>query len=134
MTRMIAAVLPLLFAVGQAVAAPPERTSGKMVLDKVADGLRKFRREKEDLKRGDYLIELARTRDYRVAVVLGELQEELYADLKAGRDGTDVGWVAHIMLYTYFTPRELGGVGSQVAFTWWEANKADLRRRAKQLP
>jgi len=72
MPRMIAAVLLLLFALGQAVAGPPEKSSAKMVLDEVADGLRKYRKEQDTEKRIRWLKKLAPTKDPRVAVALGD--------------------------------------------------------------
>jgi hypothetical protein len=63
MPRMIAAVLPLLFAMGQALAGPPEKWSGKIVFDEVADGLRKYRKETDTVKRIKWLEKLAPTRD-----------------------------------------------------------------------
>src|SRR5262249_15980430 len=56
-----------------AVAGPPGGVSGRMVyVDEVADGLRKYRAARDDGKRAELLGKLARTRDPRVAVALGE--------------------------------------------------------------
>ena len=65
MPRMFAGLLPPLFAVlalltpNRAVAGPPEGVSGKMVLDEVADGLRQYRKEKDQGKRVKLLERLA---------------------------------------------------------------------------
>jgi hypothetical protein len=49
---MLIVVLALLTLLpGQSAATPPEGVSGQMVLDEVADGLRRFRREKDEKKR-----------------------------------------------------------------------------------
>ena len=60
---------------GKAVAGPPEGASGKMGLlrDEVADGLRKYRRTKNDEKCFEWLLQVGPTRDPRIGVVLGEL-------------------------------------------------------------
>ena len=82
MTRTtFAAVLPLLTVLaltlpGEAIAGPPEGVSGKMVLDEVAEGLRRFRRDEDWIKRLRLLERLAPTQDPRVAVLLGELTEQ----------------------------------------------------------
>ena len=75
MPRMFAVVPLLVLALslpGKAIAGPPEGVSGKMVLDEVADGLRKYRKEKDAVKRLRLLERLATTRDPRVAIVLVE--------------------------------------------------------------
>src|SRR5689334_6900801 len=73
----------------QAVASPPEKASGKMVLDKVADGLRRYRTEVDGWRRAQCLCDLVNLRDRsractdllsydpRVIVALGEA---LYTD------------------------------------------------------
>ena len=110
---------------GKALAGPPEGVSGKMVLDVVADGLRKYEREKDGRKRLLMMARLAATGDPRVAITLGELidtEDEL-------EDG------AFILLLRYYVPRPAGSiVGGDWVHPWWEKNEADLRRRAKQLP
>jgi hypothetical protein len=53
-----------------ALAGPPAETAGRMVLDEVADGLRRYAREGDAKKAIDTLKRLAPTCDPRVAVVL----------------------------------------------------------------
>ena len=48
------------------------RLLGKMILDEVADGLRRYRMEKDEDKRAKWLEKLAPSRDPRVMVVIGE--------------------------------------------------------------
>jgi hypothetical protein len=59
---------------GKTVAGPPDGASGRMVLDEVADGLRRYRQAKEMATRIAYLKRLALTRDPRVGVALWEAQ------------------------------------------------------------
>ena len=113
---------------GQAVAGPPEKASGKMVLDEVADGLRKYRKETNPDKRIHRLEQLARTHDPRVAIVLGDL-------LGCADAGTRFD--AAYIIWRHYNPVELRGPSSIVIIVargWWEENEADLRRRANQLP
>jgi hypothetical protein len=133
MRRIRAAVLPLLVGLAlsspsQTAAGPPDRPLGKMVLDEVADGLRRYRKETDPEKRIEWLEKLAPTRDPRVGVALGEYM----ADAPSG-------WVAAgDLLERYFLPRPVNVTTSQEwvleVSLWWQKNKADLRRRAKQLP
>ncbi|HEX5269790.1 MAG TPA: hypothetical protein VFW33_04845 [Gemmataceae bacterium] len=102
MPRTTFAALPLLAALallspGRAVAGPPEGASGRMVLDEVADGLRKYRREEDDAKRIAWLRRLAPTRDARVAAALEDCAAEgLTSDC----------WVAASeLLRRYYPPR-----------------------------
>jgi hypothetical protein len=79
MPRKTFAAVPLFLAVlaltlpGKAVAGPPEGVSGKMVLDEVADGLRKYRHETNLHRRQVWLVKLAPSRDLRVSVALTPL-------------------------------------------------------------
>ena len=65
MTGLRAVLLsaPLLLAcAAPCMAGPPERASGEMVFDEVADGLRRYRSEKDETKRVEWLRQLAPTR------------------------------------------------------------------------
>jgi hypothetical protein len=124
---MIAAVLLLLCTMGQAVAGPPEKASGKMVLDEVADGLRRYQQEKDGGRRLTWLKRLAPTRDVRVAVALGEALDEP-AGLLSGE--AVVLLLAHYDIGPTSPLEDLSGV----VHRWWKKNKTDLRRRAKLLP
>jgi len=104
------------------VAGPPDGASGNMVLDEVADGLRKYRKEKDPEKRAAWL--------ERVALALGEAREE--SDRTVAR-------AASIALFElYCPPGELETITLASLWVrtgdWWKANEADLRRRAKELP
>jgi hypothetical protein len=119
----------LLFVVPAAPAETSERPSGRMVLDEVWDGLRRYRAEKEPRKRVAYLEKLAPTRDPRVAVAMGEFL--FWAN--APEDLVSVG----VLMARYFLPQPVGGARIkqfEAAVDWWRANEADLRRRAEQLP
>ncbi len=75
MPRAFAAALPLLATLamlspGKALAGPPQGVSGKMVLDEVSEGLRKYRRETDGKKRIKWLTKLAPSRDPRVKAAL----------------------------------------------------------------
>ena len=66
LVSLLALVLP-----SQAVAGPPERVSGKMVLDEAADGLRRYRQATTPAERLAWLAKLAPTKDPRVTVCVG---------------------------------------------------------------
>jgi hypothetical protein len=119
--------MPALLLPGKAVAEPPEGTSGKMVFDEVADGLRKYHREEEPGKRIWWLYELARTRDARVTIACGEAL--------SCHDPAEVEWAAIIIGHYQFPERCHPQLDLDAqARAWWKENEADLRRRAKQLP
>jgi hypothetical protein len=128
--KTFAAVLPFLAVLallspGMAVAGPPEGVSGKMVYDEVADGLRKYRKEKDCQKRLQWMVKLAPTRDPRVAIALVE----------AHPAGSTCMVQEDILLMDYFVRGTRFHHGdSMYVDGWWEANEADVRRRAKQLP
>jgi hypothetical protein len=113
---------------GKAVAGPPDGASGKMVLDEVADGLRKYRKEEDLDRRFKALNRLAPTRDPRVAVALGEAFDE--------EDKGYFRFRLSICLDEWFVPPDFRPKADciEVVRRWWDANEADLRRRAAQLP
>jgi hypothetical protein len=134
MRRMRSAVLQLLVGLvlsspGQTAAGPPDRPLGKMVLDKVADGLRRYRMARTPESRIAWLRKLAPIRDARVAVALGE---------SISSDDIDVSRWAIGLVFTHYEAElpEVSGTSpiSGMVFGWWKENEADLRRRAKQLP
>jgi hypothetical protein len=131
MLKTFAGFMPPLLAVlallspERAVAGPPEGASGKMVFDEVADGLRKYRKETEWRKRTRWLEKLAPTRDPRVAIALVE----------AHPAGSTVMVREDLLLMDYFVRGTRFHRGDSMNVDgWWEANEADLRRRAAQLP
>jgi hypothetical protein len=145
MRRTFAGFVPPLLAalaftalpLGTAVAGPPEGASGKMVLDKVEDWVRHYRREKDDEKRSKMLDKLKQPVDARVLVVLGEEVEKCLALAEEKGDLTLSGITAMVLLGEWY-----GGNGKNAGLdvlvrtgkNWWRENRADLRRRARQLP
>ena len=122
---------------GKAGAGPPERTSGRIVFDTVADGLRKYGKETDEQKRIDWLLRLAPSQDPRVAVVLGEAVAAWNPPVMAGTGlyFPGVGHVAALCLVEYrFTSPGPSPTSIEGIKQWWRDNEADLRRRAKQLP
>jgi hypothetical protein len=141
MTRTTYALLPLLAVLAlppsPAAAGPPDGPSGKLMYDQVADGLRKYREEKDEAKRAEWLRRLAPTRDPRVAVELWEV----FAWVR-GKRTAPIRQVARDCLADYFVAGAGGSPeakqsdeerGSAVC-SWWSRSGADLRRRAAQLP
>jgi hypothetical protein len=119
---------------GMAVAGPPDGVSGKMVLDQVADGLRRYRKESDEDRRLELLNQLAPSRDPRVAIALGEF-------LGCAADEVNQFDAALLICRHYGAPLQFSknglSRGSEFvrgAGVWWEKNEADLRRRARQLP
>ena len=126
-TLFAVSLLVLVVAAQGSLAGPPERVSGKMVLDEVADGLRHYRNGKDPEKRLELLTRLAATRDPRVTVELGEM-------LSSDSEG-DVHVACMLILKHQFTRRSYSiGEFYGLPPKWWKENEADLRRRAKQLP
>ena len=127
MRWMTLAVVVILFAQpGNSVAGPPEKISGVMVFDEVADGLRKYRQETDTGRRIRRLEKLALTRDPRVAIVLGDL---------LGSTDRETQIYAAGIIDRHFHPFVYQGIGILVlqARVWWMDNQADLRRRAEQI-
>ena len=110
-----------------ALAGPPEGVSGRMMLDEVADGLQKYRSERDENKRTWWLRKLGPTRDPRVAVVLGEAMHDRSKLVSDEAVGQLVNHFLGPQIYGLHGPREL-------AEFWWKESEADLRRRAKQFP
>jgi hypothetical protein len=103
----------------------PTGAAGTMVLDEVADGLRRYRRETDPQLRVRWLEKLAPTRDPRVAVALWE------ADCEDGAiKATAVRLLGSCFVEgTRFEHLQYYDVGG-----WWKANEAGIRRRVAQLP
>jgi hypothetical protein len=100
-----------------------------MVFDKVADGLRKYHRASSSAERIRLLQKLARVRDPRVAVALGEAA--------VSKDPDVSHWAIRLVWRHYdLRPSEDSGAGliRPLVLQWWKENGADLRRRASQLP
>jgi hypothetical protein len=146
MQRTIAATasLPLFAALallspGRAVAGVPEGVSEKMmVFDEVAEGLRKYRKEKDPEKRLAWLQTLGATGDPRVALAL--------VDAANNQNGDDLDCEAADLLWWFYASpgaaSHRGLVNHDVVpppsgkgfRPWWKANEADVRRRAARLP
>src|SRR5579885_3760935 len=147
MTRTVFAVclFVLLLPGRPALAGPPEKVSGRMVLDEVADGLRKYRKMTDPEAQIRMLGRLARTRDPRVAVLLGEV-----VWIKGRRNAEDCTTLWAAPLFSHYFVQQAEGelvikdIRSVVKFSppwrwdydlfWWEKNEAELRHRARQLP
>ena len=128
--RLAALALLALLAPWPAAAGPPERVSGRMVFDEVAEGLRKYGKETDREKRIRWLRKLAPTGDVRVAVALGDA----WGDTDGG-----LGTIAQNLLAEHYCPKgdepkSHGAMTWGRVTDWWKKNEADLRRRAKELP
>jgi hypothetical protein len=129
--------LPMLAVLGllapwKAVAGPPKGASGKMVLasDEVSELLLAYRRETDPRRCLALLTDLAETRDPRVAVALGQAlydrSDHLCFQAAFGILFHQSGEKVEKMMPA---PATLAW-----ARDWWDAHKADLRRRAAKLP
>jgi hypothetical protein len=127
MNKVLLTALLLLSLAPALNAGPTAGPSGKMVFDGVADGLRKYRKEKDPAKRAALLKELAPKRDARVAVLLGD----------AMKNPDTSGIAAGILFWRYQLPpsaHKRAEPNYVEAAAWWHDHKADLRGRAAQLP
>jgi hypothetical protein len=116
----------------EAVAAPPPGVSGRLVFDEVADGLRKYRTEKDEWKRAEWLKRLAPTRDPRVAVELWEV----FAWVR-GKRTAPIRQVARDCLADHFVAVDKSLSAEErgpAVCSWWSRCGGDVRRRAAQLP
>jgi hypothetical protein len=112
---------------------PPAET-----VDRVAEGLRKYRKEKGPEKRLACLQTLAASGDPRVALAL--------VDAANNHNGDDLDCEAADLLWWYYASPDAaahrGRVNRDVVppppgkgfRPWWKANEADVRRRAARLP
>jgi hypothetical protein len=124
--RMILIGMFLIFP-GYVIAGPPPTASGRMVLtDEVADGLRKYSGEKGEAKRVRWLERLARTKDPRVAVVLGEALRS--------QDDSERETAYRLLELNFVLGFHFQNGGNGLVRVWWKENSSDLRRRAKLLP
>jgi hypothetical protein len=113
-------------------AGPPDTPSGVMVLDEVAHGLREYRKASEPARRIAWLKRLAPSKDPRVAIALAE---ESVGDTPTL--GADARQYMALLLVKHYVPQDQwlsGAKFTATALRWWEANGAELRRRARQLP
>ena len=128
-------LLPLL-SLTQAIAGPPEGVSGKMVLDEVADGLRRYQMEKDEERRTTWLWRLSKYHDLRVAVVMGEAlsdpSEEVQFAASVGLLMCRGGPVVHRRQWANPTLFQVEWM--ECAKEYWRQGETELRRRAKQLP
>jgi len=130
--RLVALALLALLA-PPAFAGPPEGVSGRMVLDEMADRLRKCRSVKDVDERLRRLLLLAPSRDIRVAVALGDELDGWLAEKQPSPYDSRV-IMATIILYAHYLPPDAAEGPKRAAIEWWKKNGDDLRRRAKQLP
>jgi hypothetical protein len=115
-------LLLLLWPTSMAVAGPPDRPSGRMTRDAVADALLRYRREADPDRRRALLWKLAPLPDPRVAVALGEVLAS-----------SDFPFPEITLLARHHLPAEQRG-STDAVWDWWRANEAELRRRAEELP
>jgi hypothetical protein len=110
-------------------ASGPEAVSGSMVFDPITDDLLRYHEETGQRERLACLRRLARTRDPRVAILLGE-QLHWSSGLRVP--------AAELLLQHYARiPTEEGfhvANHMNVVESWWAEHEADFRRRARQLP
>jgi hypothetical protein len=90
-----------------------------MAFDDVADGLRKYRAEKDEQKRFRLLEALAPTLDPRVALMIYNPPHDLHFVEVIPRGK---------LLKRYYIP------SGQPVDWWWGRNRDDLERRACQMP
>jgi hypothetical protein len=126
--RLAAAGLCLMLVGPDCSAGPPGGPAGEMVFDTVADGLRRYRQEKDPEKRIRGLEKLAATRDPRVAVALHELANDLSETERVRIEAT------FLLARKFIYGSRFDWGGEVHTGEWWKANEAELRRRAKQLP
>lgn len=142
MTRTFATLLLaalVLLPAGKALAAPPEKVSGKMVLDEVGYGLRRYARRDGcgDKRRVEWLKKVAINRDPRVAIALVELVFD--GEYLLVRDEAAIElWKRYIRRLNSIEAMQLDRSQlkalREVIRGWWIKNGDDLRRRAAQLP
>jgi hypothetical protein len=134
----ILAVLVVLLS-GKAAASPPERPLDRMVLDQVADGLRRYARRdgRGDERRVEWLKKVAPAKDPRVVIALAELVFD--GQTLAVRDEAAlVLWKHHIRRAgaTGLMPSgaaALEALRSRIR-DWWSVQGEGYRLAAKQLP
>jgi hypothetical protein len=129
---------------GTALAGPPEGASGKMVQDDVADGLRKYKLQRNESNRARQLKKLSEIIDARVMMAVGESLTDTSQEVRrAAADVVFFRYAGGCVLRVIPPPEQV----EKGARQWWvryEAeirrwradveNEADLRRRAAQLP
>jgi hypothetical protein len=136
-TTFAAALFPVLAQPPhQAVAGPPEGVPGKMAFDEVADGLRRYRAEKDRGRRVTWLWRLGKCSDLRVAVAMGDAlsdpSEEVRYAAAAGLWMCRTGQTLHRRPWanpTLFQVERL-----EWAKDYWRQCEDVLRRRAAQPP
>jgi hypothetical protein len=105
-----------------AVADLPAPASQEMVVDGVAEGLRRYRTETDEKRRRAILWKLAPTRDPRVALALGEFLES-----------ADLPYPEISLLAQLYLPEAKRG-STDAVWDWWRENQVELRRLAGGLP
>jgi hypothetical protein len=105
-----------------AVADAPATASGAMVVDAVAEGLRRYRSETDESRRRALLWKLAPTRDPRVALALGEVLASV-----------DLPYPEISLLAELYLPEAKRG-STDAVWDWWREHEVELRRIAAGLP
>jgi hypothetical protein len=136
--RLAALALLALLAPWPATAGPPEGVPGRMVLDEVAEGLRKYRQVTDEARRIEWLRRRAPSGDPRVALELWEV----FAWVRGRRTAATRAVARDCLAERYATRdgRPLAEVAQSEAdrgagvCSWWSQNGPDLRHRASELP
>jgi hypothetical protein len=115
-------LLIILLVQQSAVADLPIPASQEMIVDAVAEGLRRYRSETDESRRRAILWTLAPTRDPRVALALGEFLES-----------ADLPYPEISLLAKLYLPEAKRG-STDAVWDWWRENQLELRRIAAGLP
>ncbi len=128
MSKPLGALLLLLAVAAAAPALPPDGVPGRMVLDEVADGLRRYQKEKSPVKRVSWLRRLAPMQDPRVALVLAQALTDRSPEVRSAGAAGLLGHYAELI-----TEPSPNLTDEQEGLRWWKKHEAELRRRARQF-
>jgi hypothetical protein len=124
---------------GRAVTGSPEGASGKMVLDGVEEGLRKYRTQRNESIRARHLEKLSETLDPRVMIAMGEALTDSSQEVR--RAAADIIFYRYIGAVTLTVPspeqvekcaRQWWVKNEGEIHRWWVESEVRLRRRATQ--
>jgi hypothetical protein len=140
---MFPAIMMLLVVLAEgsprAVAGPPPAAPGKMVLDDVEDGLRKYRSERNESSRARRLQKLSGILDPRVMMAMAEALTDSSQEVRrAAAEGIFFGYAGGCVLLVIPPPEQVekyahqwwGRFEAEVR-QWWREDELELRRRAQ---